>query len=355
MLAFFKRTRQSLNFPSQALKGVLVWCLFAVFALEAFADEPTSDGPKKGGPFAVELAKPATKYWLYVPDEYAPNRSSPMIVGLHGAGDTAENIIKAYVAEAETNRFIICTVKSRGEAWDDSDGDLILAVMDDVAKKYRIDPERTFLCGYSSGGFMTSRFGMKNHARFRGIAMIAGARIEGGGKAFKEAAAHMCALIVCGTKDPNMQVCEESYNRLVKNRFDVEFNKVEGMEHSPLKLEVIPWVLKKFVERITGPDALLVRGRKAAAQKRYVDALDAFNQIVWVKMGEKYEKAAAAEIAKIEKVAKEKLNAALKKAEKDKKAGIAALKEVRDTFEGIEPAVQAREKLKELEPAADPE
>ncbi len=336
------------------LAGIL---FFTSTALCAFAEEPAADGPKKGGPFAVELSKPATKYWLYVPEEYTTRRSSPLIVGLHGAGDTAENIIRIYVSDAETNNFIVCAVKSRGQAWDDSDGDVILAVMDDVAKKYKIDPERTFLCGYSSGGFMTSRFGMKNHARFRGIAMIAGATIEGGGKPFKEAAAHMCALIVCGTKDPNMQCCQESYDKLAKNKFDCEFNKVDGMEHSPLRPEVIPWVFKKFIERLTGPDALLLRGKKAAAQKRYVDALDAFNQICWGKMGEKYEKAAETEIVKIEKVAKEKLSAALKKVEKDKdkKAGIAALKDVRDTFEGIEPAVQAREKLKELEPEAEPQ
>jgi poly(3-hydroxybutyrate) depolymerase len=134
------------------------------------------DKPRTGGPFEVSLDKPASKYWLQVPEEYDAARKVPMAVILHGAGDTAENFIRVWPAATRKYGWITVAVKSRGQVWDDSDGDMILATMDHVRKTYSIDNERVFLIGYSSGGFMACRFGLKNHAQFRVMGALAGAQ-----------------------------------------------------------------------------------------------------------------------------------------------------------------------------------
>ncbi|MDQ7780936.1 MAG: hypothetical protein RDV41_14660, partial [Planctomycetota bacterium] len=329
------------------LRRIAVVAVFCLLAHCAWAQE--AEAPKTGGPFEVELTKPSTKYWLYVPEDYTKNHSLPLMVALHGAGSDAKSSAGIFHSEAARNKFVLCGVKSTGEAWEDGDGALILAVMDDVKKKYSIDPDRIFLTGYSSGGFMASRFGFKNHARFRGVCMIAGAMIEGGGKPFKEAAAHMCALVVCGTLDPNMQCCDEAFKKLQKSKFDVEFNKVEGMEHSPLKSEVIPWIFEKFNERLGKPEDLLIRGKNAVAQKRYADAIEWYHRVIVDALGEKFQKIAEQELGKLEKKANEELTKALKKCEKDQKGGLQMLKDLAEQYDGVEAADKAKEKIKELE------
>jgi predicted esterase len=304
--------------------------------------------PQTGGPFEVKLDKPASKYWMYVPEEYTPYRSCPLIVGLHGAGSTAENFIRAFTSEAQKNQYIIAAVKSQGQSWSPRDGDekLILDVMEHVRKNYTIDPERIFLAGFSAGAAMTCWFGFKNHSLFRGLAPMS--MVQEGFD--NKAAEHLMVLIVCGDRDRSYPSCKQMYENLKKEKFDTELHTMAGIGHT-IDQTTIPWLFEKFQERLNKPDELLKRGKKASSAKRYLDALDCFNKIIEEKKEEKVVKQAREELKKIEKIASDKYDLALKKIDsKNKDECVKLLKEVVTQFERTSVWEKAKEKLNEIYP-----
>lgn len=306
------------------------------------------DLSKTGSPQPVDLEKPQTRYWLQLPSDYTADRSWPVMVMLHGAGDTAENFAKCWSAGGNAAKFILAAVKSRGQAWDDSDGDLILGVLDDVKKKLKIDPERQLLLGYSSGGFMATRWGFRNTGPWRAITAIAGAE-NGGGKEYKAAQQRgMSVLVVCGERDPNLGICKQVFEKVQKDAFECASFWVPKMEHSPLLPEATDWIFAQLLKRLNAPAEVMKRARRATAEKRFGDAVAEFKSLSESKDNEKASKAATAELAKLEKAANDKLADAQKKMEKGDKAGARKLLEEVARYLGLEAATKAAEALKEL-------
>jgi predicted esterase len=303
------------------------------------------DAPKTGTPYAVDVEKPQTRYWCQLPEGYAPERSWPVMVILHGAGDTAENFVKFWSAGGSKAGFILAAAKSRGQAWDDSDGDVILAVLEDVKKKHRVDPDRVLLLGYSSGGFMATRWGFKNASHWRVITAIAGAE-PGGGKEYKAAQQRgMTVLVECGERDPNLGICKQVFDKVKKDGFDCDSWWVPKMEHSPLLPEAAEWVFAQILKRLNAPAEAMKRAKRASAEKRWGDAIAEYKA---VPADDKGSKSAAAELAKLEKAANDKLAEAQKKMEKGDKAGAKKLLEEVVKYAGLEAAEKAAEALKEL-------
>ena len=301
-----------------------------------------------GKPFSTDIEKPQTKYWCQLPEGYSADRQWPVMVILHGAGDTAENFIQFWAAGGSKAKFILAAAKSRGQAWDDSDGDIILAVLADVKKRYSVDPDRQLLTGYSSGGFMATRWGFKNTQYWRSITAIAGAE-PGAGKDYTTAKARgMTVLIECGERDPNLGICKSVFEKVKKDGFDCDSNWVPKMEHSPLLPEAQEWVYAQLLKRLNAPGEVMKRARKAAGEKRFGEAISSYQELASLKDDEKSAKTAAAELAKIEKAANDKLADAQKKLEKGDKAGAKKLFEEVAKYAGLDAAAKASEALKEL-------
>ncbi len=304
--------------------------------------------PETGKLFSTDIEKPQTKYWCQLPESYVADRQWPVMVILHGAGDTAENFIKFWSAGGSQAKFILAAVKSRGQAWDDSDGDVILAVLTDVKKRYSVDADRQLLLGYSSGGFMATRWGFKNTQYWRSITAIAGAE-PGAGKDYNVAKARgMTVLVECGERDPNMGCCKSVFEKVQKDGFDCASNWVPKMEHSPLLPEAAVWVYEQLLKRLNAPIEVIKRARKATSEKRFGEAISAYQELAAQKDDEKAAKAAATELAKIEKTANDKLADAQRKLEKGDKPGAKKLFEEVAKYAGLEAAAKAAEALKEL-------
>lgn len=288
---------------------------------------------EKGGPFEVALEKPATRYWLQVPNDYDAARRWPLVVVLHGAGSSAESFIKAWPEAATKYGWILLAVKSRGQAWEDSDGDVILGAMDDVRKKYSIDRDRTYLIGYSSGGFMACRFGMKNHAQFRAMAVVAGAQ-ESTAKGAKE---HLSVFVCVGERDPNVSCCKRTFKYLEKQGFDCEYKEVPKMEHSPILPEACAWVLDRLSSRDLQLSSVVARTKTAEREKRYIDAI-----AQWRALEATEPVRAQKELLRLEDLGNKQL------ADAEKKKGDAAKKafaEIVKQFAGFECAKKAQERL----------
>lgn len=300
-----------------------------------------------GKPYPVEVEKPQTRYWCQLPDGYTPTRSWPVMVLLHGAGDTAENFVKFWSGGGSAAGFILAAAKSRGHAWEDSDGDVILAVLADVKRKHNVDPDRQLLTGYSSGGFMSTRWGFKNTQYWRSITAIAGADM-GAGKEYKAAQARgMTVLIECGELDPNLGICKNVFEKVKKDGFDCTSNWVPKMEHSPMLPQAMQWVYDQLLQRLKAPAEVTRRAKKAGMEKRFADSIAAWRELAGG-ADEKAKKAAETELAKLEKTANDKLAEAQKKAEKGDKNGAKKAYEEAAKYLGFESAEKAAEALKEL-------
>jgi len=116
-------------------------------------------------------------YVAYVPQSYDPLKYTPLVVGLHGAGDTAGNFLTVlWQANADARGFIVIAPEgtaplSTGYTWNTSDGALVLAAVADVLKCYTIDPKKVILHGFSAGGIMAYYIGLAEALTFSGIAI----------------------------------------------------------------------------------------------------------------------------------------------------------------------------------------
>jgi predicted peptidase len=120
-------------------------------------------------------------YLLFLPREYDRNKSKhwPLILFLHGAGERGTNLARVKVhgppkiiQDQPDFPFVVLSPQCpTGQRWD---SDLLLALLDDVIKKHRIDRRRVYLTGLSMGGFGTWNLGLSHPERFAAIAPICG-------------------------------------------------------------------------------------------------------------------------------------------------------------------------------------
>lgn len=132
-----------------------------------------------------KLTEPVTgeNYYIYVPSNYNEDRQWPLVVSLHGTipWDTYLAQIMEWKALAEEKGFIVVCpylkssqgiIKTAREGWYrdlETDERVILAVMDDVCGKYRVDQKAVLLSGFSAGGFAMYYTGLRNPKRFSAL------------------------------------------------------------------------------------------------------------------------------------------------------------------------------------------
>jgi len=118
---------------------------------------------------------------LYLPKDYqsAKRRGWPLLLFLHGAGERGDNLTLVakhgppkLVARNREFPFVIVSPQCPADRiWDD---DALLALLDEVIARFRIDPRRVYVTGLSMGGYGTWNLGLKYPERFAAIAPICG-------------------------------------------------------------------------------------------------------------------------------------------------------------------------------------
>jgi predicted esterase len=117
-------------------------------------------------------------YVAYVPASYDPTKLTPLVIVLHGDGDTAENYLNViWKANADTDGFIViapegtAAVGNGGYTYNISDKTLILAAAVDVYNCYAIDWRREIMHGFSAGGIMAYIIGLSQAQLFSGVSI----------------------------------------------------------------------------------------------------------------------------------------------------------------------------------------
>jgi predicted peptidase len=133
------------------------------------------------------------KYVLFVPADYKGDKPYPVILFLHGAGETKGGtkmpvevgIGTAIKKQEKTFPFITIIPQAQQRGWgaDGAEGKRAIAILDEVMKEYKTDPKRVYLTGLSMGGAGTWSLATKYPERWAAIVPICG-----GGDATKAAA-----------------------------------------------------------------------------------------------------------------------------------------------------------------------
>src|SRR5262245_53750329 len=120
-------------------------------------------------------------YLLFLPKGYeAKGRKRwPLMLFLHGAGERGTNLSKVTVhgpPKIVKNRpdfpFILVSPQCpEGEVWSN---DTLLALLDEVIRKHKVDTNRIYLTGLSMGGYGTWSLGIRYPDGFAAIAPICG-------------------------------------------------------------------------------------------------------------------------------------------------------------------------------------
>jgi polyhydroxybutyrate depolymerase len=122
-------------------------------------------------------------YRLYVPPSLDLKQPAPLVLLLHWAGGSSDEMAAAtrYDDQAAKQRFIVVYPKSSGVSWDAATGDtaidinFISRLLDQMTTDFRIDQTRIFVAGVSSGAMMAYRLACQLSDRIAAIASVAGA------------------------------------------------------------------------------------------------------------------------------------------------------------------------------------
>ncbi|HEX2948375.1 MAG TPA: sugar-binding protein [Armatimonadota bacterium] len=178
------------------------------------------------------------KYITYLPDGYEKDTQAkwPLILVLHGSGErsTPAERFKSYytkydmvnIAKTQYPCVLVTPQCPEGEWWKP---DMLIYVLDEVMQKYRIDPSRVYMTGFSMGGYGTFSTAIAYPERFAAIAPICG----GGDPSDAARLKNMPVWVFHGTADPTVPITqsEEMVVALTALGGEVKFTKYPGVGH----------------------------------------------------------------------------------------------------------------------------
>jgi pimeloyl-ACP methyl ester carboxylesterase len=110
---------------------------------------------------------------LSIPQSYEPTQDYALVVCLHGAGFTGEAYLDRWKSRLGEHYILACPTYPAGAWFTRRAEDLVLATVQLVQQRYRIDPNRIFLSGMSNGGIGAWLIGMHHAPLFAGLAPMA--------------------------------------------------------------------------------------------------------------------------------------------------------------------------------------
>lgn len=123
------------------------------------------------------------KYAVYVPRNYTPDKAWPLIMFLHGAGesgtDGAKQIVQgigsAMLWNIEAWPFIVLFPQKPDvpSQWEQHDA-FVMGILDKARKDYKVDGSRLYLTGLSQGGHGTWVLGSRHADVWAAMAPICG-------------------------------------------------------------------------------------------------------------------------------------------------------------------------------------
>lgn len=177
---------------------------------------------------------------LEIPRKYTGEEALPFVILLHGAGDTADNFLRAVTSRLKHDDLIAVAPENATLP-----RDAVVELIRKYIKELNIDKKRIYMFGFSMGGWHTSTvapFLPKIFAAF----VIAGAGSKSGAPPAEKD--WPSAGILIGKTDPNYKHAVSAYNNYKRQGYDAKFWEFDGghvLPDSKLLNEVFDWILSK--------------------------------------------------------------------------------------------------------------
>jgi predicted peptidase len=148
------------------------------------------------------------RYLLFLPQGYEATgeKKWPLILFLHGAGESGNNLSKVkthgppkIVEKKRDFPFIVVSPQSPRFGWNPA---ALNGLLDEVVASYKVDRDRVYLTGLSMGGFGTWALAAAHPERFAAIVPICG----GGNPADAARLKDLPIWVFHGAKDPTVRV-----------------------------------------------------------------------------------------------------------------------------------------------------
>ena len=235
---------------SLAAVGVLILSLVA----------SAEDGVKTG--FVKKTYKNAdgteSPYVVFVPQDYDGKKEYPVILFLHGSGETKGGskapvevgIGPAIQKQEKTFPFITVIPQSEKRTWkaDSDDAKRALAELDEVMKAYKTDPKRVYLTGLSMGGYGTWSLAAAHPDRWAAIVPVCG----GGDPKAADKIKDIPTWVFHGDKDTAVKVerSREMVEALKAAGGKPKYTEYPGVGHNSWdaaygEKELFPWLLEQ--------------------------------------------------------------------------------------------------------------
>jgi predicted peptidase len=183
------------------------------------------------------------KYLLFIPDGYGDDRSKkwPLIMYLHGGsrrGDDVEKLrepgwgLPALLEKKKSFPFIVISpLCPNGEFWTDTEA--LMALLDEIEKRYSVDLSRVYLTGHSMGGFGTWYLAYQYPERFAAIAPMSAPFVV---TAWADRLKKMPIWAFHGSDDKLVPIGEDQdlIDALHRLGNDVRFTVLPGRDHGIL-------------------------------------------------------------------------------------------------------------------------
>ena len=221
----------------------------------SFLPQDPPEGPKKDEKPKVETGflKRANEalgreYWVFVPDNYDPNRSYGVIIWFHDVGDggrDGEKMARTFRDFCEDHNFIVVGPKSGNkDGWLPSETELVMQDVKAVMGQYTIDRTRVVAHGKGNGGQMAFYVGFNARDTIRGVATVGA--VLGTNPKDNLANQPLSFFVAAGDKDPLYKEIVESKDLLLEKRFPVVFREMKdsGKEYfdAPTFADFLAWL-----------------------------------------------------------------------------------------------------------------
>ena len=197
------------------------------------------------------------KYIVFVPPSYKGDKEFPVILFLHGAGESGTDgkkqagtgIGKAIRDKKENFPFIVVLPQSQKGGWkaESVEGKRAVAILEDVEKDYKTDKKRVYLTGLSMGGSGTWSLAAAYPDRWAAIAPICG----GGDPKNADKIKNLPCWFFCGDKDsPKLVENNRAMLKALKNAgSSARYEEYPGVPHNSwdkayATAELYTWFLK---------------------------------------------------------------------------------------------------------------
>lgn len=140
---------------------------------EARDTPPAADRPPVGV-VPLRLPEDQNECLVYVPESYRGGGVAGLVVWLHAPGGYEENeLVARWKPLCERFQVILLAPRATDpQRWQPAEAEFVRKTMDEVSKRYQLDPARVVVHGYQAGGTMAWMVALARRDMVRGIAAV---------------------------------------------------------------------------------------------------------------------------------------------------------------------------------------